>query len=309
MAVRSSIGVTRDDDPVRAIHEAAAAARASGGNEAPKAALVISAGAAPADALRTAARESLRGIPIAGMGVAGILTDNGVLIAGAAVLCLFGETLFPSCACGGRAASLRSATERVGRLILSGACDRRHYPRGLALAFARPVAGSCVAEFMRPWRHITGPKLRTIFSATSEEALYGPCSEDPGALTVLTLEGAYESGLGVASGFVPGETVPDATTLVHGAADAAATAVKRLEGHSVRAALIAESAQRHAALGIAARDEWMAMREQIGRDVPCLGWLTRVEFGAGRGLVATTETGSVVVAALGDTPPAPSKPS
>ena len=301
--------MAQDDDPVRAIHEAAAAALRSGGGEAPKAALVASAGAASADALRAAARESLKGIPIAGAPVAGILTDDGVLTAGAAVMCFFGEILFASAAYGGRAAGLRAATERVGRLILSGACDRRHYPRGLTLAFARPIAGSCIAEFLQPWRHIAGPKLRTIFSATSAEALYGPCSEDPGALTVLTLEGTYESGLGVASGFVPGETIPDATTLVHGAADAAATAVKRLEGHSVRAALIAESAPRRAALGIAARDEWMAMREQIGPDVPCLGWLTCVEFGAGRGIVATAETGSVVVAALGDAPAAPSKAS
>lgn len=303
MTISGSIGLSRGDDLLRALQDAAEAARRSGG-DAPKAALVLVAGAGQTEALATAARESLPRIPLVGGLVAGILTDGSVLTSGAGVLCFYGDVV-PTIASGGRVAGLSAATERAGRLILAGAPDRRHYPRGLALAFSRPGAASFTEEFLVRWRALAGPKLRTIFSATSSDPLCGSGLEAPGELAVLSLEGAYQSGIGVAAGFVPGESIPDAATLVHGAADAATTAVKRLEGHPVRVALIAESAVRHAALGAAARDEWTAMREQIGPDVPCLGWLTRAECGYGRGVTASGETGSVVVAALGDAPVAP----
>ncbi len=308
MTIRSSIGVAQDDDLLRAIHDAAARA-CSTGDDAPRAALVLAAGAGKADALRAAAREAFGRIPIVGALVSGILTDAGVLESGAAVLCFHGDALVPSVASGGRGAGLSAATERAGRLILAGGSDRRHYPRGVALAFAGPGSESCASSFLSRWRQIAGPKLRTVFSATAGEALCGPGSEDPGDLAVLCLEGAHQSGVGVAGGFPPGDSMPDAATLVHGAADAATTAVKHLEGHPVRAALIAESAARHAALGSAARAEWVAMREQIGAEVPCLGWLTRAEGGSGRGVIAAGEAGSVIVAALGDAPAPPPRSS
>ncbi len=88
---------------------------------------------------------------------------------------------------------------------------------------------------------------------------------------------------------------------MHGAADAAATAVKRLEGQPVRAALVAESAARHAGLGRAVRDEWLAMRERIGPEVPCVGWLTTAEGAYGRAATAG-DTGSLIVVALGEVP-------
>jgi FIST C domain len=301
MTIRISLGVVPGDDPLRAIHAAAAAARHSG-EEIPKAALVVAAGASSTGALGAAARQSLGPVPISGASVAGILTDAGILTSGAAVMCFYGDALEPSAACAAHTTGLAAATERVSRLILAGACERRHYPRGVALAFARPVAESFAEEFLTRWRRVAGPKLRVVLSATPGAALYGPGSQDPGDLAVLCLEGVYQSGVGVACGFAPGETIPDGQTLVHGAADAAATAVKRLDGHSLRAALIAESAARYAALGPLARDEWLAMREQIGAEVPCLGWLTSAELGCGGGVTPPSETGSVVVAAIGDSP-------
>jgi uncharacterized protein YigA (DUF484 family) len=307
MTISGSIGLSRGDDLLQALQGAAEAAWRSGGDTLPRAALVLVAGAGNAELLAAAARKALPRVPLAGGLVAGILSDGGVTTSGAAVCCFYGD-LNPSVALGGRAPGLSAATERAGRLMLAGAPDRRHYPRGMALAFARPVATSFTEEFLVRWRHLAGPKLRTVFSATSGDPLSGPGSESPGELAVLSIEGAYQSGIGVAPGFVPGETVPDAATLVHGSADAATTAVKRLEGQTVRIALVAESAVRHAALGPAAREEWMAMRDQIGLDVPCLGWLTRAECGYGRGVTASGETGSVVVAALGDPAPAPDRP-
>ncbi len=97
----------------------------------------------------------------------------------------------------------------------------------------------------------------------------------------------------------------DPAILAHSAADAALTAVKKLEGQLARVALIVENLERHVGLGAAARDEWAAMRETIGRDVPCIGWLTTGESAAGRGVVAPGPAGSIIVTIVGDAPPPP----
>lgn len=301
MMIRSSFGIAEGDDPLLAIREAAAAARRSAGDERPKAALVLVAGGGAAPGLGAAACESVGGVPVVGASVTGVLTDGGRLTAGAAVMCFYGEALSPCVVCAGRPMGLSAATERVGRLILAGASERRHFPRGVALAFAPPVTESLMDGFLVRWRHLAGPKLRTVISAAAGRPLYGPGGADPGTLAVLCLEGVYKSGVGIASGAGPGEPTSDQTTFVHGAADAAATAVKRLEGQPVRAALIAESAARHDALGGAFRDEWLAMREQVGPEVPCVGWLTTAENAYGRGATAG-DTGSVIVVALGEAP-------
>ena len=303
MVIRSSFGIAESADPLRAIPDAAAAARRAAGDEQPKAALVLVAGEASARGLGAIAYEAAGGVPVAGASVTGILTDAGLLTVGAAVMCFYGDTLSPSVICAGRPMGLPAATERVGRLILAGASERRHFPRGVALAFAPPVTESLTDGFLVRWRHLAGPKLRTVISVAAGQPLCGPGTADPGDLAVLCLEGVYKSGVGIASGTGPGESNSDAATFVHGAADAAATAVKRLEGQPVRAALIAESAARHATLGRAVRDEWLAMREQIGLDVPCVGWLTTAEGAHGRG-AAAGDTGSVIVVALGEAPAA-----
>jgi hypothetical protein len=305
MMIRSAFGVAAGDDPVRAIQEAAAAARRSAGEFAPKAALVLVAGGRGASGLGAVAYEAAGRVPVAGASVAAILTDAGRLGAGAAVMCFYGDTLSPSVVCVGRPMDLAAATERVGRLILAGASERRHFPRGVALAFAPPVTESLAEGFLVRWRHLAGPKLRTVISAAAGRPLCAPGAAEPGNLAVLCLEGAYKSGVGFTGACGPGEGTSEAATLVHGAADAATTAVKRLEGQPVRAALIVESAARHAGLGTAARDEWLAMREQIGLDVPCVGWLTTAEGAYGRGVTAG-DTGSVIVVAIGEAlPPAP----
>jgi hypothetical protein len=282
-------------------------ARRSLGDERPQAALVLT--TAPADVRRVveAVRGPLGEVPLVGGAVDGILSDRGFVDLGAAVACFVGDTLSPSFAGGGHATGLVAAADRTARLILSGAPHRRHYPRGLALIFASPNAQGQPTDFIAQWREIAGPKLRTVFSQISGGALYGPGSEDPGSVAVLCLEGSYQTGIGVAHGFGPGESVPDTATLAQGAADAAMTAVKRLEGQPVRAALIAESVLRYAEIGATGRDEWREVRETIGSEVTCLGWLTRSECASGRGVTPNGSTGSIIVAALGD--PVPPKNS
>lgn len=298
--IGSSLGVAQSDDPVRAIQEAATVARRSAGESITRAALVLTAGPDGAAASGTRIRDTFGEIPTVGASVEAILSDAGIVTSGAAVMCFHGDSLVPSVGCGGRAAGLSAATERAGRLILSGARDRRHYPRGLAFAFARPVVAP--GDFSLRWRLLVGPKLLTVFGVSAGPALHAPGSEDPGDLVVLCIEGPYQRGLGVDGGLVPGEPPPAAATLVHGAADAAMTAVKRLEGQTPRAALVAESASRHARLGDRAKDEWMAMRDRIGPDVPCLGWLSGVTCGYGRDATAASEAGALVVAVMGAAP-------
>jgi hypothetical protein len=298
MMVSSSVGAAHGGDLLRAATEAATAARRSLGEVAPQAALVLTAGGPAPDALIPTLRDMLGSIPMAGGVVAGILTHEGVIEAGAAVMCFAGERLSPSTGCGAAAADLQAATERAGRLILSGSVSRRRYPRGVALAFTREGTGSLTTDFLAPWRTVMGPKLRNICSAIG--SIYTSGTQGPGHLAVLCLEGHYQSGFGLANGYVPGEVPVDLEALVHGAADAAGTAVKRLEGQPVRGVLVAQSAARHAALGPQARHEWAAVREQIGADVPMLGWLTAAECGCGHGTMPTGETGSLIVVALGD---------
>ena len=303
MTIRSSVGVARGNDLIRAVAEAAAATRRTAEQDAPKAALVLTAGKADRGSVVEAMHEAWGPIPLVGAAVDAILTDQGAVEAGASVACFFGDALNPSFAAAGHVAGLAAAADRVGRLILSGNAYRRHYPRGLALVFARPDAQGLPTEFLARWREIVGPKLRTVFSQVSSGLLYTAGSEDPGCLVVLCLEGAYQTGLGVAQGFAVGDSIPDASTLAHGAADAAVTAVKRLEGQPVRAALVAESVFRHRGLAAASPDEWHEMRERIGAGVNCVGWLTRSECASGHGVVPNGLTGSMIVAALGDIVP------
>ncbi len=146
-----------------------------------------------------------------------------------------------------------------------------------------------------------------MLSAVPGEFLYSSCSVDPGVLAVLCLEGSFQNGVGVTEGAhdaLRAESI-DPATLAHSAADAALTATKKLEGQPARVALIVENLERYVGLGAAARDEWAAMRETIGRDVPCVGWLTTAESATGRGVVAPGPAGSIIVTVIGDAPPPP----
>ncbi len=305
MTVKSSVAVVKGTDP-RAVQEAAALACRALGSDASKAALVLTSGEASQAGWATA-REVLGRIPLVGGSVPGILTDDGLVASGAAVVCFGGLAISPSFAGGGRAPGLVEAADRAGRLILAGASHRRHFPRGVALAFSRSDARGTPREFLARWREIAGPKLRTVLSSLPGDFLYSSSSEDPGVLAVLCLEGSFQSGVGVAEGTqdAPRAESTDPAILAHSAADAALTAVKKLEGQLARVALIVENLERHVGLGAAARDEWAAMRETIGRDVPCIGWLTTAESAAGRGVVAPGPAGSIIVTIVGDAPPPP----
>jgi hypothetical protein len=305
MTIRSSLGVTRSTDLVGAVARAAATARQALGEQTPRAALVVTAGAADARRVNEALRQACGEVPMVGGSVEAILSDGGVMDSGAAVVCFTGDALAPALVSAGPARCLVAAADRAGRLALAGAAHRRHYPRGLAVAFARPDVPDTPPEFMARWRELVGPKLRTIFTQVSGGTLYGSASNDPGCVAVLCLEGSYQTGLGAAQGFAVGDSIPDVATLVHGSVDAAMTAVKWLEGQPVRLALVVESAGRYRGLGAAGAAEWHDVRERIGADVDCLGWLTHAECAAGRGIVPDGSTGTMIVAALGDLVPAP----
>ncbi len=243
--------------------------------------------------------DALGPIPWAGGVVPGILTDHGVITGGAAVMCFSGEVLAPSIGSSGATEDLGAATDRVGRLILAGAVYRRHYPRGIALAFAGPGA-SVPGEFPARWRALAGPRLRTILNVLPERASYGPGVEGAGLLTTLCLEGAHQTGVGVAPGL--DGTAATTAMLVQCAVEAALSASKRLEGQPAKAVLIVESVERFQRLGAASRDEWAVIREKVGHDVPCLGWLAGSAYAFGRGVIAGGSTESVIVAALADVP-------
>jgi hypothetical protein len=298
MTIKSSVGVACGDGLAEAVREAARAARATHGEE-PQAALVVTTGVLPPASVADIIAEAFGPVPMAGGVVAGILTDDAVIEAGAAVMCFSGDRLTPTTGCGGSGRGLHGATDRAGRLILAGSVTRRRYPRGFALAFVRGEGEHLTTEFLAPWRSVMGPKLRTVCSAVTSDVLYCSSTRDVGGLAVLCLEGQYQSGVGLAPG-LGAEPGVQPETLVHGAVDAAVTAVKRLEGQPARGLIVVESAARHRALGSVARQEWQAMREQMPANVPCLGWLTRAECASGHGIVPSCDTGSVAVVAIGD---------
>lgn len=299
MSITSSVGVSRNHDPAAALEEALRSARAALGRDLPRAAIIITTHPVSLEGARQRVAEALGAMPWAGGVVPGILTDNGAITAGAAVMCFSGEVFVPSVVSSGVDDDLGAATDRVGRLILAGAVYRRHYPRGVAVAFARS-GPSVPGEFPTRWRTLAGPRLRTILSVLPGPAYYGPGAEESGILTTLCLEGAYQTGVGVA----PGQdgTAATAPLLVQCAVEAALSASKRLEGRPARAAMIIESVERFQRLGGASRDEWSAIREKIGAGVPCLGWLAESAHAFGRGVVAGGSDQSVVVLAIGDVP-------
>jgi hypothetical protein len=297
MGVKSSVGMSRNHDPAMAMDEALRAARATLGRNLPRAALVMTTHPVDLEAARQRVTDALGPIPWAGGVVPGVLADDGVITAGAAVMCFSGEVLAPSIATSGPGEDLGAATDRVGRLVLAGAAYRRHYPRGMAVVFAGSGA-SIPGEFPTRWRALAGPRLRTVLNVLTGPAYHGPGVRPGGVLTTLCLEGAHQTGLGVATGL--DGTAATRAMMVQCAAEAALSASKRLEGQPARAALVVESLERYQGLGAASRDEWAAVRERVGHDVPCVGWLAGSAYAFGRGVVAGGSANSVVVIVLGD---------
>jgi hypothetical protein len=81
--------------------------------------------------------------------------------------------------------------------------------------------------------------------------------------------------------------------------DAVGTALKNLEGRPPRALFFVESVHRAASLSSeGCRRELEAIREQVGPEVPLLGWLTSAEVTPRNGSVPVCQSGSVVAVAL-----------
>src|SRR5204862_268634 len=149
---------------------------------------------------------------------------------------------------------------------------RARYPRGLVFAFARPVGVDAAQTFLVAWRDFMGPKMRTVCTMLGGPAVYGRGAAQPLA-SVACVEAPYASGIGYTDASPTDGVEPSPETLVHGAADAMLTAVKRLDGRPARLVLVIESAERHRKLGAAFAEEWTAMRGVLEDRTPCVGWL------------------------------------
>src|SRR5205085_12454378 len=147
------------------------------------------------------------------------------------------------------------------------------------LGVARPDARDAARRCLDSWRDFMGPEMRTVCGVLGSSVLSGTGKPVP-RVSVACLEASYASGLGWSD--ATGE--PSVEALVHGAADATVTAVKRLDGRPARLVLVVETAERHARLGSAAREEWAAIRGQLDESTPCAGWLVNDVAAYGRGV-------------------------
>src|SRR6266403_497097 len=154
-------------------------------------------------------------------------------------------------------------------------------------------------------RCIVSPDMTTTLSGPTSSTLeiglgYASGGRDGAEprVSVACLEASYATGLGWSD--ATGE--PSTEALVHGAADATLTAVKRLDGRPARLVLVVETAERHARLGSAAREEWAAIRGQLDESTPCGGWLVNDVAAYGRGVQPVAAPGALVVVAVGDSP-------
>jgi hypothetical protein len=281
---------------------ARAAAAASSGLRGASAdlALVVTAGL-PVENATTEARSVLGRVQIAGGGTGGILTDDGLMKAGALVVCVAnadGAASGVAATCG---RNLADAGQAAARLVLSGWPFRARYPRGLGIAFARPDAGDGPLRFLDAWRDFMGPKMRTV-CGTFSSALYGGSLEATPRVSVACVEASYATGLGWSDAAAIDGSEPKVEALLHGAADATVTAVKRLDGRPARLVLALTTLDRQRRLGSAAAEEWAAIRAQLEENTPCAGWLVDDLGAYGRGVQPVAAPGALVVVALGDAP-------
>jgi hypothetical protein len=266
----------------------------------PDLALIVTAGSPVPDA-GAHARSVLGRIQIAGGATAAILTDDGPMKEGALVACVANADGAASGVVATAGRGLADAGQAAARLILSGWPFRARYPRGLGIAFARPATGDSAQQFLDSWRDFMGPKMRTVCGVMTSPVLYGGSPDRPPTVSAACVEAPYATGLGYtdATGV---EGTPSFDALVHAAADATLTALKRLDGRPAKLVVVIESAERYAILGDAARTEWAAMRSQMDEGTPCVGWLVEDVAAYGRGVQPTTARGPLVVVALGDAP-------
>ena len=270
-----------------------AAARLHGAT--PELALVVT--ASHAGDATAEARSVLGRIQLAGGASASLLTDDGPMKSGALVVCVANADGAASGAAATTGRDITEAGQAAARLMLSGWPFRARYPRGLGIAFARPDAGDTALRFLDSWRDFLGPKMRTVCGVLGSGVLYGTGKPEP-RVSVACLEASYATGLGWSD--ATGEPASDA--LVHGAADATLTAVKRLDGRPARLVLVVETVSRLERLGSAVREEWAAIRSRVDESTPCGGWLVDDVAAYGRGVQPANAPGAIVVVAVGDSP-------
>lgn len=292
------VGYARNADVTIAAREAAETAAAALGDTLPEIAFVVTAGAETGDVVH-AVREVLGPVSVAGGAMPCLLTDEGPIMQGALVIAIVNADGAVSgvAAMGGR--DLTAAGQAAARMVLAGWPFRARYPRGLGLAFTR--AGESAPAFLEAWREFMGPKMRTVCSTGGDGTLYGMSSAAP-RVSVGCLEAPYATGLGYADGAGLDGTPPSVETLVHGAADATLTAVKRLDGRPPHLILVVEGAGRRRALGDAARAEWTAIRSRTDESAPCVGWVCERVAAYGRGVQPSAGDDALIVLTLGDAP-------
>jgi len=295
-----SIGISSHPDPDIAVGEAVGSASQRLSGLAPEFAMVVTAGAAARDAVGPV-REALGHISVAGGSATTLLTDHGPLREGALVICVSNADGAASGVVATAGRDLRDAGQAAARLVLAGWPFRARYPRGLAFAFARPVGADAAQTFLASWRDFMGPKMRTVCTMLGGPVVYGRGPASPLA-SVACVEAPYASGIGYTDASPADGVEPSGETLVHGAADAMLTAVKRLEGRPARLVVVIESAERHCKLGAAFAEEWAAMRGALDDRTPCVGWLGAHVAAYGRGVQPTDAPGALVAVALGDAP-------
>ena len=264
-------------------------------------ALVVTAGIS-ADNAATDVRSVLGRVQVAGGGTGGVLTDDGLMKAGALVVCVANADGAASGVAATSGRTLADAGQAAARLVLSGWPFRARYPRGLGIAFARPEAGDTPLRFLDSWRDFMGPKMRTVCGAFSSPAIYGGAANATPRLSVACVEAPYATGLGWADASDVDGSAPTVDVLLHGAADATVTAVKRLDDRPARLVLVVETIDRQKRLGSAAAEEWAAIRAQLDENTPCVGWLVDDVAAYGRGVQPVATPGALAVIALGDAP-------
>jgi hypothetical protein len=295
-----AIGVSVDPDPDAAIAEAAGIAGQRLSRANPDFALVVTAGRVARDAVG-ALRGVLGQISVAGGAATSLLSDHGLSKEGALVVCVANADGAASGVAATAGRDTREAGQAAARLVLAGWPFRARYPRGLGFAFTRPDGGDAAQAFLASWRDFMGPKMRTVCTVLGGAVAYGRGAAQPLA-SVACIEAPYASGIGYTDATPTDGVAPTPETLVHGAADAMLTAVKRLEGRPARLVLVIESAARQRMLGAALAEEWAAMRGLLDESTPCVGWAGEHVAAYGRGVQPTDAPGSLVVVTLGDTP-------
>ena len=260
--------------------------------------LVLVVTASPTGDAMAEARTAFGRIQLAGGVSASLLTDDGPMKSGALVICVANADGAASGVAATTGRDIADAGQAAARLMLSGWPFRARYPRGLGIAFARPDADDSALRFLDSWRDFMGPKMRTVCGVLGSAVLYGGSGASEPRVSVACLEASYATGLGWSD--ATGE--PSVDALVHGAADATLTAVKRLDGRPARLVLVVETAERHARLGSAAREEWAAIRGQLDESTPCAGWRVNDVAAYGRGVQPVAAPGALVVVAVGDSP-------